>query len=139
MRGPPHWRWHRDESAVKIGKGHDPWRAADHEGEVLESLATNTRDKAAAPTFLTKAPRRHGRAARLVTGGLRSCRAENSHPPFRRRERAMLRFRQVKSRQKFAAVHALGHNLFSRDRQLAARRLAAKARSASARDGGALV
>ncbi|MDX3899311.1 MAG: hypothetical protein QHC40_02160 [Sphingobium sp.] len=31
---------------------------------------------------------------------------ENSHLPFRRRERAMLRFRQMKALQKFASVHA---------------------------------
>ncbi len=34
-------------------------------------------------------------------------RAENSHQPFRRRERAMTKFRSAKSLQKFAAVHAL--------------------------------
>jgi len=44
--------------------------------------------------------------------------AENSHPPFRRRERAMLRFRQMKSLQKFASVHANVHNHFSSDRHL---------------------
>ena len=31
--------------------------------------------------------------------------AENSHQPFRRRERAMLRFRRMRTLQKFAAVH----------------------------------
>ena len=40
-------------------------------------------------------------------------RVENSHLPFRRRERAMLRFRQMKSLQKFASVHAYVHNRFS--------------------------
>jgi len=33
-------------------------------------------------------------------------RCENSHLPFRRRERAMLRFRRMRSLQKFASVHA---------------------------------
>lgn len=33
-------------------------------------------------------------------------RAENSHQPFRRRERTMPRFRQMKSLQKFASVRA---------------------------------
>jgi putative transposase len=33
-------------------------------------------------------------------------RVENSHLPFRRRERAMLRFRQMKSLQKFASLAA---------------------------------
>ena len=42
-------------------------------------------------------------------------RVENSHLPFRRRERAMLRFRRVKSLQKFASVHGSVHNHFSRN------------------------
>ena len=45
-------------------------------------------------------------------------RAENSHQPFRRRERAMLRFRQMKSLQKFAAVHSSVHNHFNKERHL---------------------
>ncbi len=43
-------------------------------------------------------------------------RVENSHLPFRRRERAMQRFRQMKSLQKFASVHASLHNHFTFDR-----------------------
>lgn len=45
-------------------------------------------------------------------------RAENSHLPFRRQERAMQRFRRMKSLQKFASVHASFHNHFSQDRHL---------------------
>jgi len=45
-------------------------------------------------------------------------RVENSHLPFRRRERAMLRFRQMKPLQKFASVHAPFHNHFASDRHL---------------------
>jgi putative transposase len=41
-----------------------------------------------------------------------------SHLPFRRRERAMLRFRQMKSFQKFASVHANVHNHFDLERHL---------------------
>jgi putative transposase len=95
------------------------WRAVDHEGEVLESYVTRTRDKAAALAFMKKALKRHGSRATITTDGLRSYkaamnelgnadrqdigrwandRAENSHPPFRRRERAMLRFRQMTRR-----------------------------------------
>jgi putative transposase len=49
MRGFRHWRWHFDEVYVKInGEMHYLWRAVDHEGEVLESYVTKTRDKAAA-------------------------------------------------------------------------------------------
>ena len=44
--------------------------------------------------------------------------AENSHLPFRRREPAMLRFRQMKTLQKFASVHANVHNHFNQERHL---------------------
>ena len=45
-------------------------------------------------------------------------RAENSHLPFRRRERAMLRFKRMRSLQKFAAIHSSVHNHFNLDRHL---------------------
>ncbi len=45
-------------------------------------------------------------------------RAENSQQPFRRREGAMARFRDIKTLQKFAAVHASIHNHFTPDRHL---------------------
>ena len=48
-------------------------------------------------------------------------RAENSHQPFRRREWAMARFRDIKTLQKFAAVHASIHNHFNHERNLASR------------------
>ena len=118
------------------------WRAVDHEGEILESYVNRTRDKDAALTFIKKAPKRHGSPATIVTDGLKSFRAamtelgngakqeigrhatnrvENSHLPFRRRERAMLRFRQIKSLQKFASVHANFHNHFNQERHLVSR------------------
>src|SRR5665647_1181670 len=118
MRGYRHWRWHLDEVYVKInGEMHYLWRAVDHEGEVLESYVTKERDKAAALKFIKKAMKRHGRPQAIVTDRLRSYgaamkeignserqetgrrlnnRAENSHLPFRRRERAMNRFRRMK-------------------------------------------
>jgi putative transposase len=121
MKGFRHWRWHLDEVYVKInGEMHYLWRAVDHEGEVLESYVTKTRDKSAALRFMRKALKRHGRAEAIVTDGLKSYpaamrefgnearrevgrhadnRAENSHLPFRRRERAMQRSRQMKSLQ----------------------------------------
>lgn len=52
-------RWYLDEIFVKtIGEWHDLWRAVDHEGEVLESFVTKTRDKKVAPKFLKKARRK---------------------------------------------------------------------------------
>lgn len=137
------WKWHLDEIFVKInGERRYLWRAVDHEGEVLESYVTKTRDKKAALKFLRKALRRHGRPEAIVTDKLRSYgaalkeiraeprqetggwvnnRAENSHLPFRRRERAMLRFRRMRSLQKFASVHASVSNHFNQDRSLSSR------------------
>jgi putative transposase len=106
---------------------------------VLESYVTKTRDKAAALSFMKKTLKRHGPPEAITTDGLRSYKAgmdelgnsakqeigrwannrvENSHLPFRRRERAMLRLRQMKSLQKFASVHANIHNHFSLERHL---------------------
>jgi len=45
-------------------------------------------------------------------------RAENSHQPFRRREGAMVRFRDIKTLQKFASAHASIHNHFNLERHL---------------------
>ena len=153
MRGFRHWRWHVDEVFVKInGERHYLWRAVDHEGEILESYVTKKRDKVAALAFLKKALKRHGRAETIVTDGLRSYpaamrklgnldrremgrwknnRAENSHLPFRRRERAMLRFRRMKSLQKFVSVHASFHNHFNQQRNLVDRQTYKLRRSAA--------
>jgi putative transposase len=49
--------------------------------------------------------------------------AENSHQPFRRRERAMLRFRRMRSLQKFASDHASVSNHFNQERSLSSRHL----------------
>ena len=62
-----------------------------------------------------------GNADRQETGRWLNSRAENSHLPFRRRERAMLRFRRLRSLQKFAAVHASIYNLFNSERSLYSR------------------
>jgi putative transposase len=140
MRSGTHWQWHLDEVFVKInGETHYLWRAVDHEGEVLESFVTKRRDRKAALKFLRKTMKRYGNSEIIVTDKLRSYgaalkvignasrqetgrwlnnRAENSHQPFRRRERAMLRFRQMRSLQKFVAVHASVHNHFNQERHL---------------------
>ncbi len=153
MRGFRHWRWHLDEVFVKInGERHYLWRAVDHEGEILESYVTRKRNKSAALEFMKKALKRHGRAETIVTDGLRSYpaamrilgnlgrremgrwlnnRAENSHLPFRRRERAMLRFRRMKTLQKFVSVHASFHNHFNQERHLVDRQTYKLRRSAA--------
>ena len=128
QRSCPQWPWHLDEMFVKInGEQHYLWRAVDHQGEVLESFVTKKRDKKSVLRFLKKTMKRHGRVAIFVTEKLRSSgaalkesgavdrhetgrwmnnRAENSYLPFLRRERAMLRFRRMRSLQKFVAVQA---------------------------------
>lgn len=140
MRGCKQWRWHLDEVFVKInGVTHYLWRAVDHEGEVLESVVTKARDRKAALKLLKKSMKLHVRPESIVTDRLRSYgaalkdlgrgddhemgrwmnnRAANSHLPFRRRERAMLRFRRMRTLQKFASVHASGHNHFPTERNL---------------------
>ena len=134
------------------GETHYLWRAVDHEGEVLEVFATKRRDRRAALKFLKRTMKRHGRPKVIVTDRLRSYRAamkiignaashecgrwlnnraENSHQPFRRREGAMARFRDVKTLQKFASVHASIHNHFNHDRHLNRRDIFKKHRSAA--------
>lgn len=56
---------------------------------------------------------------------------ENSPLPFRRRERAMLRFWQMKSLQKFASVHANVHNHFNLERHPVERETCKACRSAA--------
>ena len=76
MRGFRHWRWHLDEMYVKInGEMHYLWRAVDHEGEILESFVTKTRDKVAALAFMKKTLKRHGSPEAITTDGLRSYKA----------------------------------------------------------------
>ena len=124
------------------GETHYLWQAVDHEGEVLESFVTKRRDRKAALKFLKKTMKRYGNPEAIVTDRLKSYgaamkvignarrrmtgrrlnnRAENSHLSFRRRERAMLRFRRLHSLQKFVSVHASVHNHFNHERHLNSR------------------
>ncbi len=137
------WRWHLDEVFVRInGELHYLWRAVDPEGEVLETFVTKRRDRKAALKFLRKAMKRYGRPEVVVTDRLRSYRsamkvignagrqetgrwlnnrAENTHQPFRRRDRAMAKFRSAKSLHKFASIHASVHNHFNQERHIRSR------------------
>lgn len=86
--------------------------------------------------------KRYGRPRAIVTDRLRSYRAtmklignnqiqevglwlnnrcENSHLPFRRREYAMLRFRHMRSLQKFVSIHSSIFNNFNNERHLNSR------------------
>jgi putative transposase len=101
---------------------------------------------------MKKALKRHGSPEAITTDGLESYRAavkvlgntekqevgrwannrcENSHQSFRRRERAMLRFRRMKTLQTFASVHANVHNHFSPERHLVDRQTFKERRSAA--------
>lgn len=153
MRGTAQWRWHLDEVFVRInGETHYLWRAVDHEGEVLEVFVTKRRDRMAALRFLRKEMKQYGSPEIIVTDRLRSYRAamreignearqetgrrlnnraENSHQPFRRRERAMARFRSSKSLQKFVSIQASVHNHFNQDRHLNSRQVFKSHRSAA--------
>jgi putative transposase len=148
-----------DEAFVKInGKLRYLWRAVDHEGEVLEAVVTSKRDKAAALKLLKRIMKTFGRPRSIVTDGLCSYhaamkevgyadrrevgrglnRAENSHQPFRRRERAMQRFRSIKTLQKFSSVHAEVHNHFNQERHLVTRQVFKQRRLAALTEWRAL-
>jgi putative transposase len=148
-RAYPQWRWHLDEVFVKVN-GKLLWRVVDHEGEVLEAVVTARRDKAAALKLLKRIMKKYGRPRTIATDSLRAYsaamkeigaadrhevggrlnnRAENSHQPFRRRERAMQRFRSMKTLQKFSSVHAQVHNQFNQERHLVTRQVYKQRRS----------
>ena len=116
--------WHLDEVVVKIaGRSYWLWRAVDQHGVVLEEILQSRRDKRAAKRFLVKLIKRWGFVPkRIITDKLRSYgaakrevapgldhwshkglsnRAENSHLPFRKRERVMQGFRSPGSLQRF--------------------------------------
>ena len=137
------WQWHLDEVFVKInGETHYLWRAVDHEGEVLDAFVSKRRDRKAALDFLKKIMKKYGAPKVIVTDRLKSYRAamkiignestqevgrwknnrcENSHLPFRRREYAMLKFRRMRSLQKFVSIHASVSNHFNKERHLNSR------------------
>ncbi len=145
------WRWHLDEVFVRInGETQYLWRGVDHEGEVLEVFATKRRDRRAALKFLKRTMKRYGRPRSIVTDRLRSYRlamkvignaadqecgrwfnnrADNSHQPLRRRDRAMAQFRDITTLQKFAAAHASIHTHFNQDRHLNRRDIFKRSRS----------
>lgn len=91
---------------------------------LIEALAARGRFYGAAMDQL-------GNRAKQQIGRHATNRVENSHLPFRRRERAMLRFRQMKSLQKFASVHASLHNHFNSERHLVSREVYKERRSAA--------
>ena len=137
-------RWQLDEMAVTIaGRRFWLWRAVDDEGEVLDLLVQQRRDKAAAVKLMRKLLKKQGFApdvpatdklrsygaaksemassARHEQGLRKNNRAKNSHQPTRRRERKMQRFKSPGSAQRFLSVHAAVHNTFNVQRHLTSR------------------
>ncbi|MEU2982353.1 IS6 family transposase [Streptomyces hirsutus] len=123
----PGGTWHLDEVFIKINGGLKYlWRTVDADGTVLDLLVRGRRDKAAARRFFRKLFKKTRTVPRVVvTDKLRSygaahrevmssvehrChqglnnRAENSHQPTRRRERAMKGFRGIGGAQRFLAA-----------------------------------
>ncbi|MGP3683162.1 IS6 family transposase [Streptomyces sp. IBSNAI002] len=126
-RPQPGDKWHLDEVFIKIrGVQRYLWRAVDADGNVLDILVQNRRDKAAARRFFRRLLTTTGQVPRvIVTDKLRSYgaahrevmpsvehrshkglnnRAENSHQPTRQRERAMKGFRSVRGAQRFLSA-----------------------------------
>ena len=128
--------WHLDEVVVKIaGRSYWLWRAVDQHGVVLEEILQSKRNKRAAKRLLVKLMKRWGvMPKRIITDKLRSYgaakrevapgldhwshkglnnRAENSHLPFRKRERPMQGFRSPGGLQRFVSIHSATRNCFS--------------------------
>jgi len=127
--------WHLDEVVVSIGgKKHWLWRAVDRDGYILDEIVQARRDAKAAKRLLRRLLKKQGcPPRRMITDKLGSYaaarrpnmpavahrshkglnnRAENSHLPLRRRERAMQGFRSPGSLQRFVTVFSAVRNLF---------------------------
>ncbi|MEP9374764.1 IS6 family transposase [Mesorhizobium sp. KR1-2] len=127
--------WHLDERVVRInGRKCWLWRAVDQDGYVLDEIAQTRRNTKAAKRLLTRLLKKQGMAPkRMVTDELRSYgagrrqvmpevehrshkglnnRAENSHLPFRKREKTRQGFRSIASLQQFVSVFSAVRNHF---------------------------
>jgi putative transposase len=127
--------WYLDEVAVRInGRKCWLWRAVDQEGYVLDEIAQVRRNTKAARRLLTRLMKKQGIVPRrMITDKLRSYgaakrqvmpgvehrshkglnnRAENSHLPFRKRERMRQGFRSIGSLQHFVSLFSAVRNHF---------------------------
>jgi putative transposase len=127
--------WHLDEVVVTIaGRKHWLWRAVDQDGYVLDEIVQSRRDTKAAKRLLRRLLKQQGcPPRRMITDKLASYaaahrqimprtehrshkglnnRAENSHLPLRRRERAMQGCRSPGGLQRFSSVFSAVRNLF---------------------------
>ena len=112
-----------------IGKfdAHDPTRPLIPEARSIRSASPRSPEPASAI-----------RAARSCVDRLLCRRKIYSHQPFRRRERAMQRFRSMKTLQKFSSVHAQVHNHFNQERHLVTRQVYKQRRTAALAEWRAL-
>ena len=129
MPSKPSDIWHLDEIVVKIKcRKFWLWRAIDQNGVILDKILQTRRNTTATKRLLTRLMKKHGRTPkRFNTNKLRSDgavrrkiapseehrsheglnnRAENSHMPFRKRERAMQGYRLPGSLQRFVSIHS---------------------------------
>jgi putative transposase len=127
--------WHLDEVVITIaGQKHWLWRAVDQDGYVLDEIVQRRRDTKAAKCLLKRLLKKQGCSPRrVITDKLGSYaaarrwimpavehrahkglnnRAENSHLPLRKRERAMQGFRSPGGLQRFTSVFSAVRNLF---------------------------
>jgi putative transposase len=127
--------WHLDEVVITIaGKKHWLWRAVDQDGYVLDEVVQARRNTKAAKRLLKRLLKKQGcPPRRMITDKLGTYaaaqrqimptvehrshkglnnRAENSHLPFRRRERVMQGFRSPRHLQRFISVFSAVRNLF---------------------------
>ena len=127
--------WHLDEVGISIrGEKRYLWRAVDQDGYVLDEIVQIHRNTKAARRLLTRLLSKQGHPPkRIVTDKLRSYgaakaavmpkvehrrhrglnnRAENSHVPVRRRERAMQGFRSWPGLQRCVSTFSALRNHF---------------------------
>jgi putative transposase len=127
--------WHLDELVVRVnGQKCWLWRAVDQDGYVLDEIVQTRRNTKAARRLLMRLLRKQGCAPkRMVPDKLRSYgaakrqvmpavehrshkglnnRAENSHLPFRKRERTRQGFRSPGGLQRFVSIFSTVRNLF---------------------------
>jgi putative transposase len=128
-------KWHLDEVVITIaGRKHWLWRAVDQDGYVLDEIVQTRRNTKAAKRLLTRLLQKQGlKPKRMITDKLGSYgaakkqvmpgvehrshkglnnRAENSHVPFRKRERILQHFRSAGALQRFVSVFSAVRNLF---------------------------
>ena len=139
--GPGGDQWFVDEVFIRIdGQQHDLFRAVDQDGQILDILVQNQRNKAVTVRIFRRLLKQQCQAPRrLITDRLRSYagarrevmpntihgtsqyannRAERSHEPTRQREPTMRGFKSMGQAQQFLTVHGTMKIVFAISRNL---------------------